>query len=223
MSGAILIEGIFNVPGLGFTLFNGIRQQNGPVVVGISTLMVFIFLAINLLVDIVVRPARPEDQPCPGRAEAALAPAAGARRHAARAGLGAAPAPPVARRPGSCCPAAGAVWSSLVAAFPGRVRRLVRPRRPSRVRPGQQPAGPDLRPSVRLRHPGLRPLRQRDLRRRAPLGLHRRSSVTFGGGGDRGRARLLAGVLRRPGRRRRSPGPWTSSSASRCWSARSSC
>lgn len=53
MSGAILVEGIFNVPGLGFTLFNGIRQHNGPVVVGISTLMVFIFLALNLLVDIV--------------------------------------------------------------------------------------------------------------------------------------------------------------------------
>jgi oligopeptide transport system permease protein len=53
MSGAILVEGIFNVPGLGFTLFTGIRQQNGPVVVGISTLMVFIFLAINLLVDVV--------------------------------------------------------------------------------------------------------------------------------------------------------------------------
>jgi ABC-type dipeptide/oligopeptide/nickel transport system permease component len=53
MSGAILIEGIFNVPGLGFTLFTGIRQQNGPVVVGISTLMVFIFLAVNLVVDIV--------------------------------------------------------------------------------------------------------------------------------------------------------------------------
>jgi oligopeptide transport system permease protein len=53
MSGAILVEGIFNVPGLGFTLFTGIRQQNGPVVVGISTLMVFIFLALNLVVDIV--------------------------------------------------------------------------------------------------------------------------------------------------------------------------
>lgn len=53
MSGAILVEGIFNVPGLGFTLFTGVRQQNGPVVVGISTLMVFIFLALNLLVDLV--------------------------------------------------------------------------------------------------------------------------------------------------------------------------
>lgn len=53
MSGAILVEGIFNVPGLGFALFTGIREQNGPVVVGISTLMVFIFLAINLLVDVV--------------------------------------------------------------------------------------------------------------------------------------------------------------------------
>lgn len=54
MSGAILVEGIFNVPGLGFAMFNGISQQNGPVVVGISTLMVFIFLAINLIVDISV-------------------------------------------------------------------------------------------------------------------------------------------------------------------------
>ena len=53
MSGAILVEGIFNVPGLGYSLFNGIRQQNGPVVVGISTLMVFLFLVINLLVDLV--------------------------------------------------------------------------------------------------------------------------------------------------------------------------
>lgn len=53
MSGAILVEGIFNVPGLGYALFNGIAHQNGPVVVGISTLMVFIFLAVNLAVDVV--------------------------------------------------------------------------------------------------------------------------------------------------------------------------
>lgn len=54
MSGAILIEGIFSVPGLGYTLYVGIDQNNGPVVVGISTLMIFLFLAINLVVDITV-------------------------------------------------------------------------------------------------------------------------------------------------------------------------
>jgi len=53
LGGAILVEGIFAVPGLGYTLFTGIEQKNGPVVVGISTLMVFIFLALNLIVDVV--------------------------------------------------------------------------------------------------------------------------------------------------------------------------
>lgn len=53
LSGTVLIEGIFNIPGLGFVVFNGISQQNGPVVVGVSTLLVLVFLVINLLVDLV--------------------------------------------------------------------------------------------------------------------------------------------------------------------------
>jgi oligopeptide transport system permease protein len=52
LGGTILIEGIFNLPGLGYQVFQGIQQHNGPVVVGISTLMVLVFLAINLVVDL---------------------------------------------------------------------------------------------------------------------------------------------------------------------------
>lgn len=53
LGGAVLIEGIFNVPGLGHAIFTGITQQNGPVVVGVGTLLVLIFLVVNLLVDLV--------------------------------------------------------------------------------------------------------------------------------------------------------------------------
>ncbi|MGN6753825.1 MAG: ABC transporter permease [Intrasporangium sp.] len=53
LGGAVIIEGIFNIPGLGFQIFEGIKAQNGPVVVGISTLLVLIFLAANLLVDVI--------------------------------------------------------------------------------------------------------------------------------------------------------------------------
>lgn len=52
VSGTVLIEGIYNTPGLGFVIFNGIAQQNGPVVVGVSTLLVGVYLLVNLLVDI---------------------------------------------------------------------------------------------------------------------------------------------------------------------------
>jgi ABC-type dipeptide/oligopeptide/nickel transport system permease component len=52
LGGAVIIEGIFNIPGLGFQVFEGIKLQNGPVVVGISTLLVLIFLAANLVVDV---------------------------------------------------------------------------------------------------------------------------------------------------------------------------
>ncbi|MCL2781428.1 MAG: ABC transporter permease [Actinomycetia bacterium] len=52
MGGTVLIEGIFNLPGLGDQVYQGIRQHNGPVVVGISTLLVLVFLLVNLLVDL---------------------------------------------------------------------------------------------------------------------------------------------------------------------------
>ncbi len=52
MGGAIIIEGIFNLPGLGNEIFKAIGAQNGPTVVGISTLLVIVFLLVNLIVDL---------------------------------------------------------------------------------------------------------------------------------------------------------------------------
>lgn len=52
LGGTVIVEGIFNIPGLGFQIFEGIRAQNGPVIVGISTLLVLIFLTANLVVDV---------------------------------------------------------------------------------------------------------------------------------------------------------------------------
>lgn len=52
LGGAVIIEGIFNLPGLGYEVFQAIQQQNGPVVVGISTLLVAVFILVNLVVDL---------------------------------------------------------------------------------------------------------------------------------------------------------------------------
>ncbi len=52
MGGAIITEGIFNIPGLGRAIFLGIQQSDGPVVVGISTFLVVIFMVSNLFVDV---------------------------------------------------------------------------------------------------------------------------------------------------------------------------
>lgn len=52
MGGAIITEGIFNVPGLGREVFLAIRGQEGAVVVGIVTAGILIFIIMNLLVDL---------------------------------------------------------------------------------------------------------------------------------------------------------------------------
>lgn len=52
MGGAIITEGIFNVPGLGRAVFDGILRSDGPVVVGITTFLVVLFMVSNLLVDL---------------------------------------------------------------------------------------------------------------------------------------------------------------------------
>ena len=52
MGGAIVTEGIFNIPGIGRAIFNGIRAQENTVVVGISVLLVIVFIVANLLVDL---------------------------------------------------------------------------------------------------------------------------------------------------------------------------
>ena len=52
MGGAIITEGIFNIPGVGRAVFDGVRQQEGTVVVGIVTALVLIFVFANLIVDL---------------------------------------------------------------------------------------------------------------------------------------------------------------------------
>jgi oligopeptide transport system permease protein len=52
MAGAIVIEGIFNLPGIGQQVFLAIQIKDGPTVVGIATFLVMIYLLANLVVDI---------------------------------------------------------------------------------------------------------------------------------------------------------------------------
>jgi oligopeptide transport system permease protein len=52
MGGAIVTEGIFNVPGIGLGVFRAITQQEPAVVVGIVTLLTLIYLISTLLVDL---------------------------------------------------------------------------------------------------------------------------------------------------------------------------
>ncbi|MFC9561853.1 ABC transporter permease [Agromyces sp. NPDC056965] len=52
MVGATVTEGIFNVPGVGRTLYQAIIRGEGPTVVSFVTIMVLIYLVVNLLVDL---------------------------------------------------------------------------------------------------------------------------------------------------------------------------
>lgn len=50
--GATVTEGIFNVPGVGHTLYQAIIRGEGPTVVSFVTVMTLIYLVVNLLVDL---------------------------------------------------------------------------------------------------------------------------------------------------------------------------
>jgi peptide/nickel transport system permease protein/oligopeptide transport system permease protein len=52
MGGAIITETIFNIPGIGRAVFEGVQRQEGTVVVGIVTFLVLVYLIANLLVDV---------------------------------------------------------------------------------------------------------------------------------------------------------------------------
>ncbi len=52
MGGAIITETIFNIPGIGRAVFEGVQRQEGTVVVGIVTFLVVVYLLANLLVDL---------------------------------------------------------------------------------------------------------------------------------------------------------------------------
>jgi oligopeptide transport system permease protein len=52
MGGAIVTEGIFNVPGVGQKLYQAILRSEGPTVVAIVSVLVLVFVIANLLVDL---------------------------------------------------------------------------------------------------------------------------------------------------------------------------
>ncbi|MBF6229463.1 ABC transporter permease [Nocardia abscessus] len=52
MGGAIVTEGIFNIPGVGGTLYQAIIRGEPPTVVSFVTVLIVIFLLTNLIVDL---------------------------------------------------------------------------------------------------------------------------------------------------------------------------
>ncbi|MFJ6213376.1 ABC transporter permease [Streptomyces sp. NPDC092296] len=52
LAGAVVTEGIFNLPGVGQQVFQSIQLKEGPVVVGATTALVLVFLLVNLAVDL---------------------------------------------------------------------------------------------------------------------------------------------------------------------------
>jgi ABC-type dipeptide/oligopeptide/nickel transport system permease component len=52
LAGAVITEGIFNLPGVGQAVFGAVKAQEGPIVVGIVTALVLVFIAANLVVDV---------------------------------------------------------------------------------------------------------------------------------------------------------------------------
>ena len=50
--GATVTEGIFNVPGVGNTLYQAIIRGERPTVVSFVTVMVLIYLIVNILIDL---------------------------------------------------------------------------------------------------------------------------------------------------------------------------
>jgi oligopeptide transport system permease protein len=52
LGGAIVTERIFNIPGIGGYIYNSIRARDGASVVGAVTVLVIVYLFVNLLVDL---------------------------------------------------------------------------------------------------------------------------------------------------------------------------
>ena len=52
LGGSIVVEGIFNIDGIGGLIFGSIRRYEGAMVTGAVTVLVLVFLLVNLLVDL---------------------------------------------------------------------------------------------------------------------------------------------------------------------------
>lgn len=52
LGGAIVTESVFNIPGVGGALYEGVKRQEGTVVVGLTTFIIIVYMFTTLLVDI---------------------------------------------------------------------------------------------------------------------------------------------------------------------------
>lgn len=52
LGGAVVTEGIFNIPGVGGLVFRAVRTHEGATTTGVVTVLVLVFLTVNLLVDL---------------------------------------------------------------------------------------------------------------------------------------------------------------------------
>jgi oligopeptide transport system permease protein len=52
MGGAVVTEGLFNIQGVGLTIYQSIVRREGTTLVGLVTVLVLIYLVANLLVDL---------------------------------------------------------------------------------------------------------------------------------------------------------------------------
>ncbi|KAA1420369.1 ABC transporter permease [Mumia zhuanghuii] len=52
MAGAIVTEGIFNIPGIGNLAFNAIKRGETPTIVSVVTIMVLVYVLTSLIVDL---------------------------------------------------------------------------------------------------------------------------------------------------------------------------
>ena len=52
MSGAVITEGIFNVPGVGGLVYLAVRGGETPVIIAVATLLTLVFLVTSLVVDL---------------------------------------------------------------------------------------------------------------------------------------------------------------------------
>lgn len=52
MGGAIVTESVFNIPGIGGAVFDGVIRQEGAIVVGLTTFIILVYIFSTLIVDI---------------------------------------------------------------------------------------------------------------------------------------------------------------------------
>lgn len=53
LGGAVVVEGVFNLPGVGQMLVSAVNTHEGATVVGVSTALIIVFLLTNLVVDVI--------------------------------------------------------------------------------------------------------------------------------------------------------------------------